>query len=60
MLKTISATPPVFRALGRHLPISYDESDELTKPRGLKHKGQNSGTTGRASFQMLNFCFANH
>lgn len=60
MLKTIFVMRLVSHALGRRSPASYGESDGLTKPRGLKHKEQNSGTTGRASSRMLNFCFANH
>ena len=57
--RTICATQPVFPALGQRLPICCGEPEDGAKPSGLKRREQNSGTTGRLSFQMPNSCFAN-
>jgi hypothetical protein len=47
--RTISAIPPVSRALERRSPIFSAESDEPTGPDGLRHGEQNAGTTGKLS-----------
>jgi hypothetical protein len=57
--RTICGMQRVFRALGPPLPTSSAEPAVPKKLTALKYSEPNSGTTGRTSFQMLNFCFAN-